>query len=200
MIVVRCTAKLLKRLRQPAKPPDAPPSANPLGEWYADIDFLDREPFVVMLNTATGVSLVLPGRAADLRDLHIHAGQQMFKLFAHYGFDLEQPKVAAELLAWNDPPQFAKTLDRSVLSTLGRVKYGAWHHFAHYNRSLPEAALRQWEGLYSHPTLPRNPRSRSQYWTPIALVADRLMLDESAHQAPANQVGPRLVWDSSERD
>lgn len=44
-ILLRCTAKLLKRLRQPAKPPEPPPSANPLGEWYADIDFIDREPF-----------------------------------------------------------------------------------------------------------------------------------------------------------
>lgn len=39
MTVLRCTAKLLKRLKQPARPPEPEPQANPLGEWYADLDF-----------------------------------------------------------------------------------------------------------------------------------------------------------------
>lgn len=174
MIVLRCTARLLKRLRQPAKPPEPPPADNPLGEWTADIDFLNREPFVVMLNAATGAALVVPGRAADLRDIHIHAGQQMFKLLVHYGFDLDQPRVAEELSAWHDPPAFGATRDRSVLGSLRRVKDDAWHHVAYANRSLPEAASRQWEGLYAHPSLPRNPRG-GHYWRPLELVTARLM-------------------------
>ncbi|WP_146908541.1 DUF6933 domain-containing protein [Arenimonas daejeonensis] len=180
MVILRCTARLLKRLRQPAKPPEPPPADNPLGEWYADIDFLDREPFVVMLNAATGAALVVPGRAADLRDLHIHAGQQMFKVLVHYGFDLDQPRVAAELSAWNDPPAFAATRDRSVLGSLRRVKDDAWHHFAYYNRSLPEAALQQWDGFYSHPSLPKRPVF-GRSWRPLELVASRLMPGASAH-------------------
>ena len=39
MITLRCTAKLLKRLHQPAKLPEPPPATNPLGEWYADSRF-----------------------------------------------------------------------------------------------------------------------------------------------------------------
>ena len=70
MTVLRCTAKLLKRLKQPAKPPEPAPQANPLGEWYADIGFWNRKPFVVMLNGTTGAVLVLNGNAAGLRILH----------------------------------------------------------------------------------------------------------------------------------
>ena len=69
MTVLRCTAKLLKRLKQPAKPAEPAPQANPLGEWYADVDFWHRKPFVVMINAATGIVLVLHGNAAGLRVL-----------------------------------------------------------------------------------------------------------------------------------
>lgn len=196
MVTLRCTAKLLKRLRQPARPPEPAPSDNPLGEWYADMDFINREPFVVMLNAATGAVLVLPGRAQDLRDLHIHAGQQMFKLLGHFGFDLEQPQVRAELMAWETPPQHAKTLDRSLLGSLIRVKFETWDHFAHYNRSLPEAAARQWEGLFSHPSLPRHPRIRAGTWRPLELVQARLLPKAAAPDAPAKAAKLRLVWDS----
>ena len=175
MPVTRCTARLLKRLRQPAKPPEPPPSDNPLGDWYADIDFIDREPFVVMLNAATGASMVLPGRAQDLRRLHLHAGGQFFKLLDHFGFDLDQPRVTAELRSWEAPPAFAKTQDRSVLGSLRRVKDEAWYHFAYHNRSLPEAAARQWDGLFTHPSLPRHPRIRSNTWPPLELVQMRLL-------------------------
>lgn len=68
--VVRCSQKLLKRLHLPSAPPEPPPACNPLGEWCADIDFIDREPFVLLLNAATGAVLVLPARAADLKRLH----------------------------------------------------------------------------------------------------------------------------------
>ena len=191
-IVVRCTARLLKRLRQPAKPPEPPSSDNPLGEWYADIDFIDREPFVVMLNAATGAALVLPGRAQDLRGLHILAGQQMFKLLMHYGFDLNLPRVAAELSAWDEPLAYAKTLDRSLLGSLRRVKEDSWIHFAYQDRSLLEAAARQWTGLFSHPSLPIHPRIRSKTHGPLDLVRARLLpagevVELSARRGAATQ-------------
>src|SRR5690606_33733135 len=103
MIHVRATAKLLKRLRLPAKLPEPEgASSNPLGEWYADIDFIDREPFVLLLNAATGVGMVVPGRAAELRRLHEHAHDQIGKLFRHFG--LSGPLVDAEIAAWSAAP------------------------------------------------------------------------------------------------
>src|SRR5690606_21234163 len=67
MTVLHCSQKLLRRLRQPATPPEPPPGDNPLGPWCADIDFIDREPFALLMNAATGALLVLPARAADLK-------------------------------------------------------------------------------------------------------------------------------------
>ena len=174
MITLRCTARLLKRLRQPAKPPEPPPPENPMGEWYADVDFIDREPFVVMLNAATGAGMVLPGRAADLRDLKLHAGQQLFKLLSHFDFDITQPRVAQELRAWEEQPLYAKTLDRSLLGSLRRFKDDAWYHFAYGNRSLPEAAARQWTGLFTHPSLPKHPRMHRHH-VPLDLARERLL-------------------------
>jgi hypothetical protein len=173
---LRCTAKLLKRLKQPAKLPEPPPTTNPLGEWYADIDFIDHEPFVLLLNAATGAALVLPGRAADLRDLHMHAGQQLFKQFVHFGFDPNAPLVAAELRAWDEPPIYAKTRDRSLLGSMNRYRDEAWQHFAHASRSLPEVAAQLWQGLFRHPSLaPPGRRYGYDAWhRPLDLVQMRL--------------------------
>lgn len=173
MIVLRCTARLLKRLRQPARLPEPPPSANPLGEWYADVDSIDREPFVLLLNAATGATLVLPGRARHLRDMHVLAAHQLFKLFRHYGFDLDASLAGAELRAWDAVPTFANTRDRSLVGSLNRLRFEAWHHFAHAHRSLPEVAARQWDGLFRHPSLVR-PDNRDGYGHPLELVRARL--------------------------
>lgn len=176
MIVLRCTAKLLARLRLPAKLPEPPPATNPLGEWYADLDFIDREPFVTLLNVATGAGLVLPGRASELRRLHEHAGYQFELLLRHYGLDPAWPDAAAELAAWATAPSFANTRDRSVLGSMREFKFGAWRHFALDNRGLPNAAAQQWEGFYRHPSFAKPGRTYGTHdWQrPLDLVAQRL--------------------------
>jgi len=175
--VLRCTAKLLKRLRQPARLPEPSPSVNPLGEWYADIDFIDREPFLLALNVVTGAGLVLPGRAAWLRKLHEHAAHQFMVLFRHYGIDATLPGPAAELAAWSTFPTLANTRDRSVLASMNQFKSHAWYQFAHLNRSLPDAAARQWEGFYRHPSFAQPGRrySSSDWKRPLDLVVSRLI-------------------------
>ena len=177
-MLIRAPARLRKRLRQPAKPPEpATPPGNPLGEWYADIDFLDREPFVVLLNAATGAGMVLPGRAADLRMLHVHARDQFRKLLLHYGFDPEGPLCAPELSAWDEAPTYAATRDRSLLGSMNGFKDNAWYHFAYVNRSLPDAAARQWEGFFRHPSTARAGKryDYTAWQRPLDLVAARLL-------------------------
>lgn len=176
MIVLRCTAKLLKRLRQPAKLAEPEPQANPLGEWYADIDFIDREPFVLLLNAATGAGLVLPGCANELRQLHVLAAQQLALVLRHYGIDPMAPGAAAEVAAWQAGLVFGKTRDRSVLGSMNQFKDMAWAHFAYHDRSLPEAALRQWEGLYRHPSFapPGRKYGYGDWQRPLDLVRRRL--------------------------
>jgi STAS-like domain of unknown function (DUF4325) len=186
MPLIRATAKLLKRLHQPAKPPEPEASdASPLGEWYADIDFIDREPFVVMLNAATGAGLVLPGRAAELRRLHMHARDQLRLLFAHYG--IAGALADGELACWDAPLQYAATRDRSLLGSLRRFKDETWHRFAAVDRSLPMAAGDQWRGLFRHPDFAKGgERYGFRHWQqPLDLVRARLQSTASAPEPGA---------------
>lgn len=173
MTVLRCTAKLLKRLKQPAKPPEPAPQGNPLGEWYADIDFWNRKPFVVMLNAATGAALVLNGNAAGLRRLHERALLQFASLCEY--FDIRGPGVDAELHGFDAGFAFATTRDRSLLSSLNQRKFGAWMQFEHNECSLADAAVSEWSGLFKHPSLGRDARFNSEYHRPLDLIRQRLV-------------------------
>ncbi|MGV8942249.1 MAG: DUF6933 domain-containing protein [Lysobacter sp.] len=173
MTVLRCTAKLLKRLKQPAKPPEPESQANPLGEWYADIDFWNRKPFVVMLNGATGAVLLLNGNAAGLRILHERALLQFGSMCGHFGID--GPQLDAELDGFAAGFTFAATRDRSLLASINQRKDAAWAGFEHNDNSLVEGALRSWDGLFKHPALGRNERHNMDYHRPIDLIRQCLM-------------------------
>lgn len=173
MTVLRCTAKLLKRLKQPARPPEPEPQANPLGEWYADLDFWHRKPFVVMLNGATGAVLTLNGNAEGLRRLEERALLQFASICEHFG--VHGAAVDAELQGFDAGFAFGKTGDRSLLGTLNERKVAAWMQFEHNGRSLAESAVREWTGLFKHPALGRNTRHDMEYHRPVDLVRERLM-------------------------
>ena len=173
MTVLRCTAKLLKRLKQPAKPPEPTSETNPLGEWYADIDFWRRQPFVVMLNAATGAVLVLPGNAEGLRRLHERALLQFAAICEHYG--LRGSAVDAELHGFDAGFTCPATRDRSLLATLNQRKFESWIDLEQSERSLAEGAALDWDGLFKHPALGRNERYRMDYHRPLDLVRQRLM-------------------------
>lgn len=189
MTVLRCTAKLLKRLKQPARPPEPAPQANPLGEWYADVDFWHGRPFVVMLNAATGLVLVLNGNAAGLRQLHERAFLQFASLCGHFG--LRGPGVEAELHGFDAVFAFARTRDRSVLSSLNQRKTGAWMGFEWNDRSLVEEAAKEWEGLYQHPALGRNTQFNMEYHKPLDLARQRLVVSAAIVPFPPSRE-PRL--------
>lgn len=180
MTVLRCTAKLLKRLKQPAKPPEPVPEANPLGEWYADIDVWRRQPFVVLLNAATGALLALRGNAANLRVLHERALLQFAAIAEHHG--LRGAGVDAELHGFDAGFAYASTRDRSLVSSLNQRKFELWMMLEHSDRSLPEAAARDWDGLFKHPALGRNTRHAMEYHRPLDLLRQRLL--------PAAQILP----------
>lgn len=172
MTVLRCTAKLLKRLKQPARPPEPEPQANPLGEWYADIDFWRRKPFVVMLNGATGAVMMLNGKADMLRRLDERAGVQFASLCEC--FDVRGPRVDAELHGFDAGFAFGRTRDRSLLASLNQRKDEAWNGFEHGGLSLAEAAFEGWDGLFRHPALGRDARFNSPYHNPLDLLRERL--------------------------
>jgi hypothetical protein len=153
MTVVRCSQKLFARLRPPAAV-DPATAGNPLGEWCADIDFIDRHPFVLLMNAATGAVLVVPGRAADLKLLHEMAMEQLQFLFAACG--IEGALAEAELDAWRLPPAFTRNGNRSLVSSMNQRKYEAWSQFAHNGLNAFEVALRMLETPFSRKDLGRD--------------------------------------------
>lgn len=173
MTVLRCTAKLLKRLKQPVKPPEPTPQTNPLGEWYADIDFWNRKPFVVMLNGVTGATLLLNGNAAGLRVLHERALLQFGSICEHVG--IQGLLLDAELDGFAAGFTFAATRDRSLLASINQRKHAAWVGFEYNGDSLVESAMQSWDGLFKHPELGRDPRYNMDHHRPLDLVRQRLM-------------------------
>ena len=143
MTVLHCSQKLLKRLKESANPPEPSPQHNPLGEWYGDIDFIDRQPFVLLMNGATGLVLVLPGHAEFLKRLHECATQQLGPLLDACG--IGGALAEAEVDAWRQPATYARNGNRSLVASMNQRKQDAWAQFA-YNR-LPafEVALRMLE-------------------------------------------------------
>ena len=154
MTLLRCSQKLLKRLRQPAHLPEPPPGDNPLGEWCADIDFIDRQPYALLMNAATGTMLVLPARAADLKELHVMAGRQLAGLLEVLGID--GPLAQAELDALREPFAFARNGNRSLVASMNRRKFEVWVQFAHNRLTAFEVALRELESPFSRKELGRD--------------------------------------------
>lgn len=176
MTVLRCTAKLLKRMRLPAKLPEPAAQANPLGEWYADIDFWRRKPYVVLINGSTGAVLILNGNAAGLRVLHERALLQFASMCECVG--ISGPLADAELIGFAGGFSYANTRDRSLLSSLSQRVYEAWLCFEDSGASLAEAALHDWQhGLFKHPAIGRkthDTREKVNSHRPLDLLRQRL--------------------------
>lgn len=173
MTVLRCSAKLLKRLKLPTSLPEPLPQANPLGEWYADIDFWHRRPFVVMLNASTGAVLMLNGNAQGLRSLQERAFLQFASLCESFG--IRGPMVDAELHGFHAGFAFGKTRDRSLIASIDQRKFGAWMGFEWNETALIDEAVKQWrDGLFRHPALGRNSRFNSPYHDTLDLIRQRL--------------------------
>src|SRR5690606_10019819 len=154
MTLLRCSQKLLKRLRlDPRKLPEPSPSDNPLGEWCADIDFIDRQPYALLMNAATGTMLVLPARAADLRELHVMAARQLGGLLDVLGID--GPLAQAELDALAQPFAYARNGNRSLVASMNQRKYEVWAQFAYNRRTAFEAALGELETPFTRKELGR---------------------------------------------
>ncbi|MDQ3205652.1 MAG: hypothetical protein M3Q40_03925 [Pseudomonadota bacterium] len=151
MTVLRCSRKLLKRLGQPADLPAPEPCVNPLGEWYADVGFVEREPFVLAMNAATGLVLVLPGRAELLRRLHLAASEQLAALLN--ASSIFGPLADAEVAAWQQPASYARTGNRSMVAAVNRRRMEAWAQFAYDQDCAFAIALRMLETPFTRKDL-----------------------------------------------
>ena len=95
-------------------------------------------PFVLLMNAATGLMLVLPGHAEFLQRLHECAAQQFAPLLRDSG--IGGALAQAELDAWMQPATYARNGNRSLVSSMNQRKVEAWTQFAYNCQPAYEVA------------------------------------------------------------
>lgn len=135
MIVLRCTAKLQKRLKL-SKLADPGPSTTALGDWYGNVFHVGRQPLLILTNEKLLLSVVLPARELDA--LQALFSIALMKLLLRLGI----PGAAIDReLAQMTEIAYGPTRNRSVLGTMNDavmiIKYVA--------RDRPELGLQDFE-------------------------------------------------------
>ena len=112
MATLRCTAKLLKRLKE--RPVAAPtPPDNRLGDWYANVLNIGHNRLVLVTSERSLLSVVVPIK--DSSKLRERIRERVHRLLYTLGVP---PDLAAVEVRGMDRMPFAKTADRSVLASM----------------------------------------------------------------------------------
>jgi hypothetical protein len=112
MIVLRCTAKLLRRLRKP--PADEPPaSTSLLGDWYANVLQVYRKPLILAVSARTLLPVLIPARdPASLGPrLAVALGEMLSALGVPAHHIQQEQEHMAEIV-------FAKTRSPQILGSM----------------------------------------------------------------------------------
>ena len=112
MMVLRCTRKLLQRLRQtPVE--NAPISSTLLGDWYANVLFVSRKPLILAVSARTLLPVLVPARDPD--SLGPRLAEALGEILGALGIDsqqiLHEQARMAELV-------FARTISRQILGSM----------------------------------------------------------------------------------
>ncbi len=135
MFTLRCTAKLLKRLK--ASPdPSPPPSTTKLGDWYANLLFVDRQQLILCVSEVTRLPVLLRSRGEE--PLAVRLANAVGGMLTALGVP---ERAAHEETAEMSEVAIAATASRSVLGSLNDYTYlleGYWEP----NAMLVDLALR----------------------------------------------------------
>src|SRR3546814_3392746 len=154
------------------------PGMNPVGDCCAIIDFIDRQPFALLMNTATGTVLVLPARAADLKRLHAMAAEQLGGMLQACG--IGGALAEAELGALREPFGFARNGNRSLVASMNQRRHEAWTQFAYNRLTAFDVALRMLETPFSREDLGRGFHFAANLLPARLLPATQLVASGSA--------------------
>ena len=114
MLALRCTAKLLKRLKLDKEPLEDPgPSTTALGDWYANVIYMGRQPMVLAVSERSLLSLLMPAR--DLDQLPGRLIRTLLEKLKRMG--VPETTIRQEVSKM-DPVIYAKTASRSVLGSM----------------------------------------------------------------------------------
>ena len=121
MITIRCTRKLLDRIRRPIDP-DPPESTSALGDWYAKPFQIGPKRFVLLMSGTTRLPVVMPGR--DLANL----GSNFPEALRHVLLAIGVPSAVADAeTELSRDFVYAATDSRSMLGSLNDFAFMALH-------------------------------------------------------------------------
>lgn len=112
MVVLRCTAKLLERMKvRPIAEPE--PSSNTLGDWYANTLFVGREQLVLFTSSVTLLPVLVTLK--ERRTLVPRFAMALGEVLAEIG--VAGDRIGAEVSSL-DGVVFARTKSRQVLGSM----------------------------------------------------------------------------------
>ena len=135
-MVIRCTAKLLKRVGPAVEVTE--PSTTALGDWFATPLSVGHQRFILLISERSRLPVLMPGR--DVK----HLAKNFPGALAHVLLELEVPPSAIfrEVEASGDAV-IAKTNNRSLLGTLNDYSNMLWYWMQRHDEvDLVEMALR----------------------------------------------------------
>ncbi len=119
MVVLRCTAKLLKKLKMEKEPLKDPGSSTTvLGDWYANIVYVERRPLVLAVSEKSLLPLLVPAR--DLDQLSNHLMRALVERIQRMGIP---DTIIRQEMSRMEPFFYGKTANRSVLGSMNDFAY-----------------------------------------------------------------------------
>ncbi len=135
MFTLRCTTKLLKRLKV-SPDPTPPPSSTRLGDWYANLVYVDRQQLILCVSEVTRLPVLLRARGDE--PFTVRLPNAVGEMLTALGV---AERAAHEETAEMNEVAIAATACRSVLGSLNDYMYlleGYWEP----NAMLLDVALR----------------------------------------------------------
>ncbi len=116
MQLIRCTVKLLKELGlKPKDLPEEQPTDSFLGQWHANLIFINRKKTLLFVNDRTLYNFIVPGvTRSQIRELPDQFSLMLSRVLIEQGFPDE---MREHILAEYEKPALAKSLGRSVLGS-----------------------------------------------------------------------------------
>lgn len=122
VIIIRCTAKVLKELGTPkSKIADYSGQLVPLQEWYANLFYWNRKKCLIFTNSDSLFSFVVMNvNRKDIKNILKLFRKGLSKSLFYENFDTEKIKHVMSLL---DDVTIAKTNNRSVLGSMNEMVF-----------------------------------------------------------------------------
>ena len=144
MLTLRCTQRLLTRLKHKAAT-DAPPSTTRLGDWYANLLYVNQKQLALLVSERSLLAVLIPAR--ELANLPASLTSAFTELMGAMG----APRKAMEVeVARMQELSFGPTANRSVLGSMNDMIFAVKFLLSHSpEKRLIDLAIDLGETPYS---------------------------------------------------